>query len=230
MPYAFTFDLSKLSQALFKDIAKITEKDKLNEKLATMARNLVDKFKVDKLVGLPINDSITIIEDLIHVNTKNSIQKEQFLQTTKRALFLPHCCRKYMDARCKATFSSETSSYSCRHCSPDCLAHQATVLSTQRNYDIYILPGASCVRKIFQKHAYEGIVGVACTDELKLAASILEHHKIPAQGIPLIKNGCSETRFSFETLDQILSYNGTQSEAHLPAPGPTSSTPKRISS
>jgi len=229
MSYAFMFDLSKISQAIFKDIAKITEKDKLNEKLAKMARNLVYKFNVDKIIGLPVNDSITVIEDLIHVNMKNSIQKEQFLQTTKRALFLPHCCRKYMDARCKATFSTETSSYSCSHCSPDCLAHQATVLSTQRNYDIYILPGASCVRKIFQKHQYEGIVGVACTDELKLAASILEHHKIPAQGIPLIKNGCSETKFNFETLDQILSDNVTPSWDHHPLSGPAISTPNRIS-
>jgi hypothetical protein len=73
MSYAFTFDLSKLSQAIFKDIAKISEKDKLNEKLATMARNLVNKFNVDKHTGLPISDSITVIEDLINVNLKNSL-------------------------------------------------------------------------------------------------------------------------------------------------------------
>jgi hypothetical protein len=211
MSYAFTFDLSKLSQVIFKDIAKISEKDKLNEKLANMARNIVDKFNVDKHTGLPISDSITVIEDLIRVNMKNSLQKEQFLQTKKRALFLPHCCRKYMDARCKATFDTITSSYTCNHCSPDCLVHKATALSTQRNYDIYVLPGASCVRKIFQKHHYEGIVGVACTDELKLASAILEQQNIHAQGIPLVKNGCSETQFNFETLDQTLTYNGKKS-------------------
>ncbi len=211
MPYTFTFDLSKLSQAIFKDIAKISEKDKLNEKLANMARNLVDKFNVDKHTGLPISDSITVIEDLIHINLKNSLQKEQFLQTQKRALFLPHCCRKYMDSRCHATFDTITASYTCNHCSTDCLVHQATVLSVQRNYDIYVLPGASCVRKIFQKKHYEGIVGVACTDELKLASTILEQHNIHAQAIPLIKNGCSETRFDFETLEQILTYNGKNS-------------------
>lgn len=227
MSYAFTFDLSKLSQAIFKDIVKISEKDKLNEKLANMARNLVDKFNVDKHTGLPISDSITIIEDLIHVNMKNSLQKEQFLQTKKRALFLPHCCRKYMDARCKATFDTTTSSYTCNHCSSDCQVHQATVLSTQRNYDIYVLPGASCVRKIFQKSHYDGIVGIACTDELKLAATILEQHHIHAQGIPLIKNGCSETRFNFETLNETLTFNGkhasdqqqpTKAPSNLPSP------------
>ena len=211
MSDAFTFDLSKLSQAIFKDIAKISENDKLNEKLATMARNLVNKFNVDKHTGLPISESITVIEDLIHINLKNSLQKEQFLQTQKRALFLPHCCRKYMDSRCHATFDTTTSSYTCNHCSTDCLVHQATVLSAQRNYDIYVLPGASCVRKIFQKKHYEGIVGVACTDELKLASTILEQHNIHAQGIPLIKNGCSETQFDFEILEQILIYNGKNS-------------------
>jgi hypothetical protein len=208
MSYAFTFDLSKLSQALFKDIAKISENDKVNEKIANMARNIVKKFKVDERTGLPIGDSITVIEDLIHVNMKNSLAKEDFLRTNKRALFLPHCCRKYMDSRCKADFDTQMSSYKCNHCSPDCLVHQATLLTAQRNYDIYVLPGASCVRKIFQKHPYEGVVGVACTDELKLASAILEQHNIHAQGIPLIKNGCSETRFNFDSLDAMLQPNG----------------------
>jgi hypothetical protein len=112
-----------------------------------------------------------------------------------------------MDSRCHATFDTTTSSYTCNHCSTDCLVHQATVLSVQQNYDIYVLPGASCVRKIFQKKHYEGVVGVACTDELKLASTILEKPNIHAQGIPLIKNGCSETRFNFETLEQILTYD-----------------------
>ena len=226
MSYAFTFDLSKLSQAIFKDIAKISEKDKLNEKLATMAHNIVKKFNIDKHTGLPISDSITVIEDLIDVNLKNSIQKEQFLQTLKRALFLPHCCRKYMDSRCHATFDTITSTYICNHCSTDCLVHQATVLSAQRNYDIYVLPGASCVRKIFQKKHYEGVVGVACTDELKLASNILEQHNIYAQGIPLIKNGCSETRFNFEILEQILTYNGKNSFAGLDSNKALSSAPQ----
>jgi hypothetical protein len=208
MSYTFTFDLSKLSQAFFKDIAKISEKDKINQKLAVMTRNLVKKFNVDKLTRLPVEDSITIIEDLIHINMKNILGKDTFLQTNKRALFLPHCCRKYMDSRCKAEFDGQTSSYRCRHCSEDCQVHQATLLAQKRSYDIYVLPGASCVRKIFQKQIYDGVVGVACTDELKLASTILEQHQIPAQGIPLIKNGCSETRFNFESLEKILEPNG----------------------
>ncbi|MEA2055208.1 MAG: DUF116 domain-containing protein [Candidatus Thermoplasmatota archaeon] len=69
---------------------------------------------------------------------------------------------------------------------------------------MYVLPGSSCIRKIFQKNMYDGIVGVACTDELKLAIGILEQFNISAQGVPLIKNGCSGTQFNFETLRKII--------------------------
>lgn len=204
MSYSFTFDLSKLSQALFKDIAELTEKEKLSHKIGEMARALVKKFNVNKITGLPVSDSITVIEDIIHINIKNSIDREHFLKTNKRALFLPHCCRKYMDSRCKADFDVNTSTYKCNHCSDDCLINKATKLAEKEGYDVYVLPGASCVRKIIHKNAYEGIVGVACTDELKLSMDMLKQFNIPAQGIPLLKNGCSDTQFSFDTLKETV--------------------------
>ncbi|MCK4332571.1 MAG: hypothetical protein KAV40_03220, partial [Thermoplasmatales archaeon] len=94
MGYTFTFDLSKLSQTLFKEIAEFSEKGKITEKIGDMARNMVKKFDVDKITGLPVCDSITVIEDLINASIKNSLHKEGFLKTNKRVLFLPHCCRK----------------------------------------------------------------------------------------------------------------------------------------
>lgn len=209
MSYHFTFDLSKLSQALFRDIAEFSEKGKIPQKIGEMARKLVKKFNVNKITGLPVGDSITIIEDIININIRNSLNRTPFLKTSKRAVFLPHCCRKYMDARCKAGFDLETSTYSCNHCSEDCIIDQATKLAEEEKYDVYVLPGASCIRKIIQKNKYEGIVGVACTDELKLAMSILEQSDmssrgIPLQGIPLLKNGCSDTRFNFDTLQKTI--------------------------
>ena len=74
----------------------------------------------------------------------------------------------------------------------------------KKGYDVYIFPGGSCIRKIIQKNTYEGIIGIACTDELKLAEGILGGFDISVQGIPLLKNGCSETRFNFETLRKII--------------------------
>lgn len=204
MSYSFTFDLSKLSQALFREIADFSEKGKITERVGERARHLVKKFKVDKITGLPVCDSITVIEDLIEANIKNSLHKTHFLNANKRVLFLPHCCRKYMDSRCKATFDPETASYLCAHCSKDCQVHKATLLAKKQNYDVYVLPGSSCVKKIFQKKTYDGIVGVACTEEIGLATKILERANIASQNIPLIKNGCAATQFNFVTLQRIL--------------------------
>ena len=205
MSYNFTFDLSKLSQALFKEIAELSEKTKVNEKIGNITKKMVKKFNVDKITGLPVSDSLTIVEDLIDIQMQNSLFKEPFQQTDKRALFLPHCCRKYMDSRCKANFNHEKSSYICNHCSEDCQINLATKLAKKENYDLYVVPGASCIRKIFHKNEYEGIVGVACIDELKLSINLLKEIDIPAQSVPLIKNGCVETQFNFETLETVMS-------------------------
>jgi len=204
MGYSFTFDLSKLSQTLFKEIAEFSEKRKITEKIGDAAKNIVKKFNVDKITGLPVHDSITIIEDLINANIKNSLHQESFHCTNKRVLFLPHCCRKYMDARCKADFNAETSSYCCKYCSEDCQVNLATKLAKKENYDVYVLPGSSCVKKIFQKNSYEGVVGVACTEEIVLVTEILEQLHVASQNIPLIKNGCSSTKFNFDTLQNII--------------------------
>lgn len=204
MSYDFTFDLSRLSQALFQEIAAFSEHGKINEKIGTIAKNLVKKFHVDKMTGLPVGDSITIVEDLIEIHLKNSVAHKKFIQTQKQALFLPHCCRKYMDSRCKATFDTEFSCYRCAHCSSDCNAHLATRIAEEEQYDVYILPGGSGVRKILQKARYDGIVGVACTDELQLGMKILEQYNTPYQAIPLTKNGCSQTQFNIETLQWYL--------------------------
>jgi hypothetical protein len=82
--------------------------------------------------------------------------------------------------------------------------HKATKLAKRENYDVYVLPGSSCVKKIFQKNSYDGVIGVACTEEIGLATKILEQLNIAAQSIPLIKNGCSETRFNFEFLKRTI--------------------------
>ena len=109
-----------------------------------------------------------------------------------------------MDSRCKARFDPGLSSYFCKECSRDCLVNKATKMGKKRGYDVFIVPGGSGIRKIINKHSYEGVVGVACTEELKLGLRIIKHYNIPGQAVPLIKNGCSGTKFSMETLTNTL--------------------------
>jgi len=51
---------------------------------------------------------------------------------------------------------------------------------------------------------YEGVVGVACGEEIKLGGEILAKMGIPGQAVPLIKNGCANTIFSLENLLNVL--------------------------
>jgi hypothetical protein len=204
MAYRFSFDLTKLPFAFFEETEEYSNIVQIQKNLTTIAKNLVKKYQIDKLTGLPIYDSITLLEDFIQINIQNKILKNQFIKSKKRAIFLPHCCRKYMDSRCKAIFNSKTSTYTCQHCSKDCMVNKASQLAKKENYDVYILPGASCTSKIFQQTKYDGIIGVACTDELKLATKGLLKLRIPGQGIPLIKNGCSQTTFKLKTLEKLI--------------------------
>ena len=204
MPYTFNFDLTKVSSGFFTEIAKIVDRKRLHRKMGKSFRGLVKKFRLDEITGLNLSDAVSLVEDFVDIQIKNVVNREHFNKAKKRALFLPHCSRKYMDNRCKAKFDPNVPSYFCQHCSEDCLIHQATLLGEKKGYDVYILPGGSCVTKILEKGGYEAVVGVACGEEIKLADKILEKLNLPGQAVPLIKNGCAYTKFNISMLKNIL--------------------------
>jgi hypothetical protein len=204
MPYKFTFDLTRIPRFLFKEVAKVSYEKKMHKKVGETLKDIVRKFRVEELTGLNLTDAIQLLEDLVDIETRNFLEREKFKETKKRALFLPHCSRKFMDSRCKALFDHEIPTYVCAHCSPDCLINRAVSSAEKKGYDVYILPGGSCISRILKMRKYEGIVGVACGDELKIAGKVLGQMNIAGQAVPLLKNGCANTYFNLETLLKIL--------------------------
>jgi len=204
MPYKFSFDLSRISKSFFKELARVAAERKLHKRLGMKARNLADKFKLTEITGLDVPDALQLVEDLVDVYVQNVSERELFEKTKKRALFLPHCSRKYMDHRCQAVFNSKLPSYKCGHCSEDCLINKATKLGEEKGYDVYVLPGGSCVLGILKRNKYEGVVGVACGQEMKLGGEGLKQLGLAGQAVPLIKNGCANTSFSLQSLEKTL--------------------------
>jgi hypothetical protein len=204
MPYGFNFDLNRIPKAFFKELVLITYKGNVHVKLGARAKMLVKKFKISELTGVNLGDAITLVEDLITVYAKNVEYKPSFQSSNKRAVFLPHCSRKYMDGRCKATFDPVIPTYKCNSCSEDCLINQATKIARNKLYDVYVVPGGSCIPKILKEGGYDGMVGVACCQELKMSSSLLNELTVPGQGIPLTKNGCSNTKFELDSLKATL--------------------------
>lgn len=177
---------------------------RLHRKLGGQARHLAEKFRIHEITGLEVSDALMLVEDLVDIYVRNISETQKFCSTKKRALLLPHCSRKYMDNRCQAHFNPKIPSYNCGHCSDDCLVNRATRLAEENGYDVFILAGSSCVPQILKKNGYEGVIGVACSHELKMGGDYLQHLGLSGQAVPLTKNGCANTRFSLDTLNKIM--------------------------
>ncbi len=204
MPYKFIFDLSRIPRFFFTEITKIGYQKDVHKKVGRTTQELIKKFRIQEATGLNLSDAVLLLQDLIDMQARNLLEREKFVQTRKRALFLPHCSRKYMDNRCKAVFDPNIPSYVCAHCSPDCLINRATSIAEKKGYDVYVLPGGSCIPKILKAKNYEGVVGVACGEEMRISGETLNAMNIAGQAVPLIKNGCANTAFNIDTLSKIL--------------------------
>jgi hypothetical protein len=204
MPYKFTFDLSRIPRFFFSEITKASYQKGVYKRVGKSAQEMIKRFKVQEATGLNLSDAVVLLEDLMDMHARNLMEREKFVQTRRRVLFLPHCSRKFMDNRCKATFDPSIPSYVCAHCSRDCLINRAVSLAEKKGYDVYVVPGGSCVPKILKTKGYEGVVGVACGEETRLSGEVLENMGVAGQAIPLIKNGCANTVFNIETLFKTL--------------------------
>jgi len=204
MPYKFTFDLSKVPHFFFVEIATVSYQKGMHRTLIKKMQKMILKFKIQEATGLNLSDALVLLQDFIDLQAVNSIERGKFLQTKKRALFLSHCTRKYLDSRCKAVFDPNIPSYSCSHCSGDCLVNKSDCLAKERGYDVYVVPGGSCIPKILKNTHYEGVVGIACGEEMKVLGPLLNSLDVAGQAIPLLKNGCANTVFNIETLVKVL--------------------------
>ena len=204
VPYKFTFDLSKVPRFFFTEMARIVYEKRVHKKISDALQDIIKKFRIQEATGLSLSDAVQLLEDFVDMEVRNRLEREKFRKAKKRALFLPHCSRKYMDNRCKARFEPNIPSYICVHCSPDCLINRAVSIAEKKGYDVYVIPGGSCVYKILKLKHYDGVVGVACGEEIKLAGEALSRMNVAGQAVPLLRNGCVNTFFNIETLVQIL--------------------------
>ncbi len=204
MPYQFTFDLSKVPHFFFAEMARISYQKGMHKTLLNTLQDVIKNFRIQEATGLNLSDAVVLLQDFIDLQAVNLMARRKFLKSEKRVLLLPHCSRKYMDNRCKAVFDASIPSYTCAHCSEDCLVNKADRFAKKKGYDVYVVPGGSCILKILKENPYEGVVGVACGEEVKMGVAALESMDVGVQVIPLIKNGCANTAFNMETLVKTL--------------------------
>lgn len=202
MPYSFSFDLSSTPRSFFVELSRVASESKLQRWAGMKTRRLA--YELTETTGLEVPATLQLVEDLVNVYANNFSERKRFEGTRNRALFLPHCARKYMDCRCKASFDPSIPTYICDHCSDDCLINTATSLAERKGYVVYVLPGGSCVINILKRKNFEGIIGVACGQEVRIGAESLKRMGFAGQSVPLIRNGCTNTSFDLRTLEKTL--------------------------
>jgi hypothetical protein len=204
VPYSFIYDLTRLSQNLFFQMLEGACNIGLHKFVGLNAKRIVKLLRIDDATGLNFSEAIALVEDLIEVQVTNRLERERFEKAQRKALLIPHCARAYMDRRCMADFDPQVPTYKCKSCNSECVVNKATTLGNKKGYDVYVIPGGSCVEKILRDNKYEGIVGVACGNELRMAIGSLKKLGVAGQGVFLTKNGCSNTHLDLDSLKRVL--------------------------
>jgi hypothetical protein len=117
----------------------------------------------------------------------NREQLPRFLQqpVESRVLFIAHCINKPKRAALKEYAES-------------------------LGYKVYIVGGGSIVKKRIESLRPAAVVGIACFDELRMAADFV---KIPYQVLPLETDGCENTDFNLEAAKQLLALEEAKPQA-----------------
>jgi len=204
LPYSFSYDLTRLSQSAVKQLLETACETGVTKVLSNNAKKLVKILKLDQITGLNLAEAITLVEDFVEVQNANNLQRKKFEKAENKALLIPHCARTHMDRQCMADFDPEIPSYTCKGCQEDCLVNQVVKCGKEKGYDVYVIPGGSCAERILRDKKYNGVVGIACGSELKMALGLLKKLDIPGQGVILTKNGCANTKLNLENLKRVL--------------------------
>jgi uncharacterized protein len=128
------------------------------------------------------------IVDQIGVEVRNRDNEKLFrkVKPQDKILVLPHCLRHN---ECEATL--EASGLVCKDCQR-CVIGVLKDKGESMGYHVFIIPGSTFLKKIVENYKFKAVLGVACYQELNLAMMKLSN--FPGQGVPLLKDGCMNTK------------------------------------
>ena len=118
-----------------------------------------------------------------------------------KLVFLPHCLRSL---ECKAKLTEQ--GYICLNCGK-CKIGSFKSKAEEKGYNVFIVPGASMVKKILEGcESPERVIGVACEVELKEAAVLMKKKGMMknAKALKLLTDGCVNTEADFDNLYNML--------------------------
>ncbi len=150
-------------------------------------------FTIDMFYGLfkKFSENVGVdakIVDQIGVEVRNNVNEKHFkkIEPQNKILVLPHCLRH---ADCEANL--ESSGLVCTGCNR-CVIGVLKNKGESRGFKVFIIPGSTFLKKILEKNDFKAVLGVACYQDLNL--SMMKLSKFSCQGVPLLKDGCINTK------------------------------------
>ena len=130
----------------------------------------------------------------IGIDFYNRYYYPSFKNAERKVLILPHCLR---DIKCPAKLG--INGVECVFCNR-CPLGIITKVAKDNNYDVYIIPGSTFIKRILKEKKPTGVFGVSCYRDLFYGMNYLSRKGIPVQGQPLLKDGCIRTSVDVEEL------------------------------
>ena len=124
----------------------------------------------------------------------NRYYYNRFDNTKRKVLILPHCLR---DLKCPAKLG--VNGIRCVFCGR-CTLDNIIKVAKDNNYDVYIVPGSTFIKRILKEKRPDGVFGVSCHRDLFHGMNYLSRKNIAVQGQPLLKDGCICTSLDLEDL------------------------------
>ncbi|MDR2873863.1 MAG: DUF116 domain-containing protein [Methanobrevibacter sp.] len=167
--------------------------------------------KLSKYLGF---DDIMV--DHIGVEIRNQINQHKFkeIDNKKKVLIFPHCLRH---PECKATLSE--TGLLC-DCCGKCAIGVIKPKAEKMGYKVFIIPGSTFVNKIVKENDFDGVLGIACYEDLN--KSMMKLSKFNPQGVLLSRTGCFKTNVDVKTVLEKIGYYKTIEHEENEAKAPTS--------
>jgi len=119
---------------------------------------------------------------------------DAFKKAKNKVLILPHCLR---DLRCPGKLGAD--GVECVHCGK-CPIGEIITTAKENNYEVYIVPGSTFLKRVLKEKHPDGVFAVACYNDLFHGMNSLSRKNIPIQGQLLMKDGCILTLVNVEEL------------------------------
>jgi hypothetical protein len=172
-----------------------------NHYFANLAAHIIDFFYKPIL---SIHMFIYKSPDKLHkkmAELKNNAHRRKFKKTKNRIILAPHCMR-HSDCKARTTRTG----IQCTSCGK-CDFAAIKVLAEKHGYRLYIITGSSFVKHIL-KHPeskdIDGVLAIGCFYEINKGMRELKNTNLSTVGIPLLTNGCYNTKIDLKCFEEQL--------------------------